>query len=128
MNIADYFESLRSRILNDSFILHVDIIKERNRSKNGHIRARLVLVDDSILEFSEYIEQNIKEEIILVTYSYHWADSAGKLLFRWDNVPHFPDLANFPHHIHNGKTGDVKAGKSVNLFAVLDEIGSYLKK
>ena len=45
MNISDYFESLRLCILNDSFILHVDILRERNRSKNGHFRARLIFFD-----------------------------------------------------------------------------------
>ena len=128
MSISDYFESLRLRILNDSFILHVDILRERNRSKNGHFRARLIFFDNSTLEFSEYVEQNVKNEVVLVTYSYHWADSSGNLLRRWDNAPHFPDLPNFPDHMHNGKTGDVSAGNSVNLFSVLDEIASILKK
>jgi hypothetical protein len=81
-----------------------------------------------MLEFSEYVEQNAKDEIVLVTYSYHWADSAGNLLRRWDNAPHFPNLPNFPYHIHDGKTGDVKVGNSVNLFSVLDVIASILKK
>ena len=128
MNISDYFESLRLRILNDSFILHVDILRERNRSKNGYLRARLVFVDNSMLEFPEYIEQNAQNEIALVTYSYHWTDSIGNMLQRWDNAPHFPGLPNFPLHIHNGNTGDVTDGNPVNLFFVLDEIGSVLKK
>lgn len=128
MNISDYFESLRLRILNDSFILHVEILRERNRSKNGHFRARLIFFDNSMLEFSEYVEQNVKNEVVLVTYSYQWTDSAGNLISRWDNALHFPDLPNYPHHIHSGKTGDVTAGNSVNLLSVLDEIASILKK
>jgi hypothetical protein len=128
MNIAAYFESLRSRILTDSFIADVDILRERNRSKNGHFRARLTFSDNGTLEFSEYVEQNAAEEIALVTYSYHWADTAGNLLRRWDNALHHPNLPNFPHHTHNGETGDVTPGNPINLFSVLDEIATILKK
>lgn len=128
MNIAVYFESLRNRILADSFIVNVDVLRERNRSKNGHFRAQLVFSDGSTLEFSEYVEQDAAGEIHLITYSYHWADSAGNLLWRWDNTPHHPGLPVFPHHRHEGKTGEVASAKPVNLLAVLDEIAARLQK
>jgi len=40
----------------------------------------------------------------------------------WDNTPHFPNLPNAPHHIHDGKTGEVTPGKPISIFVVLDEI------
>jgi len=33
-------------------------------------------------------------------YRYHFQDEQNKLVFRYDNTPHFPGLENFPHHKH----------------------------
>lgn len=33
-------------------------------------------------------------------YSYHCQDSAGNLVFRYDNAPHWVEIATFPHHKH----------------------------
>lgn len=33
-------------------------------------------------------------------YRYHFQNEQSKLVFRYDNTPHFPDLENFPHHKH----------------------------
>lgn len=122
MNIAEYFKSVKKRILTDSFIVDFEVLKERDRSKNGHLRVRIFFQNESMLEFSEYLEENVNNEVVLVSYSYHWIDKNGNLLRRWDNTPHFPDLPNAPHHIHEGETGEVTPGKPTNIFAVLDEI------
>lgn len=127
MNIAEYFESVKDRILTDSFVIDFKILKYVDRSNNGHMRARIIFSDDSNLEFSEFIEQNSENEIRLVTYSYHWSDKNDNLVRRWDNANHFPKLKNFPHHIHDGKTGEVTSGKPINIFEALDEIAASLK-
>lgn len=128
MNIAEYFESVKDRLLTDSFVIDFKILKYVDRSNNGHLRARIILSDNSSLEFSEFIEQSTEGEIRLVTYSYHWTDKTGNLIRRWDNTLHFPKLKNAPHHIHNGKTGKVTSGKLVNIFEVLDKISSAINK
>lgn len=122
MTIAEYFESVKKRILTDSFVRNFEVLKERDRSENGHLRVRVIFRDESILEFSEYIEQNANSEIALISYSYHWTTQNNELLRRWDNTPHFPNLPNAPHHIHDGGTGEATPGKPINIFAVLDEI------
>lgn len=33
-------------------------------------------------------------------YRYHFQDEQNKLVFRYDNTPHFSNLENFPHHKH----------------------------
>jgi len=45
MNIAEYFESVKERILTDSFVLDLKILKQVDRSNNGHLRARIVFTD-----------------------------------------------------------------------------------
>ena len=128
MNVAEYFESVKERILTDSFVLDLKILKQVDRSNNGHLPARITFSDNSILEFSEFIDQSTNDEVRLVTYSYHWSDEHDNLIRRWDNALHYPNLDNFPHHIHNGETDKVTSGKPINIFEVLDEIVLSLNK
>ncbi|GAB4497059.1 MAG: hypothetical protein OHK0052_08000 [Anaerolineales bacterium] len=75
----------------------------------------------TLLEFSEFVTQNAKDEIQVITYSYHWSDNNHRLIRRWDNTPRFPALENFPHHIHLTES-QVIPGNPMNIFRVLDEI------
>ncbi|KAA0253127.1 MAG: hypothetical protein KPEEDBHJ_01446 [Anaerolineales bacterium] len=127
MKPAEYLESVKNLLLTDLRIARHQIVREAEEAGKAYIRARLTLSDDSFLEFSEYIEKLSEDEIQITDYSYHWQDKNGRFLRRWDNAPHYPDLENFPHHIHEG---DAKArpGKPVNIFDVLDEIASVINK
>ena len=127
MTIADYFETIKEHLLVVSFVADFKISKQVERSKNGHIRARMMFTDRSRLEFSEFVEQNAGKEILVVTYSYHWSDESDTLICRWDNTPHFPKLENFPHHIHTS-ADLVLPGKPINIFGVLGEIEKTLNK
>jgi murein L,D-transpeptidase YcbB/YkuD len=128
MNIAEYFESVKDRSLADSFVMDFKILKYVDRSNNGHMRARVIFSDDSNLEFSEFIEQTTNDEIRLVTYSYHWSDKNGNPIRRWDNALHYPDLENFPHHIHDDGTDKITPGTPTNIFAILDEIAKTINR
>jgi hypothetical protein len=59
---------------------------------------RLDLPDGYLLDiyFNETLEK----------YSYTLV-RGGQRVLGWDNAPHYPELANFPHHVHylNGQVG-----------------------
>jgi predicted AlkP superfamily phosphohydrolase/phosphomutase len=126
MNSMDYLESVRNFLLTDSRINGHQILREYEDVEKSYIRARLTLTDESVLEISEYIEQDTKNEITIIAYSYHWSDHDGKLLRRWDNTKHFPKLKDFPNHIHDGETNEVTPGAPINIFAILDEIAKII--
>lgn len=101
MSIDDYFLSI-DRILSTPIIFSTNIIKEKRSSAIGLLYGEIVFLDFSKLIFMEYVEL---ENIVQVkTYSYHFQDSEGDLIFRYDNAPHFPKLKSFPNHkhIHSG--------------------------
>ena len=123
MIVSDYLHAIKDRILADPAVASFRLMRERVTLTDGYIRARLVLVDGSYLEFAEYV-QVAEATIQVVTYSYHWATKDNHLIRRWDNTPHFPQLSNFPHHIHQGEA--VVAGQPVDIFVVLDEIAHSL--
>lgn len=126
MNPAEYLEVVKTRLITDTIVASVDIRRERFTLADAHLRAHLELVDGSTLEFSEYVQRRPDGAIEVVTYSYHWSDTQGDLIRRWDNTPHYPDLAGFPHHLHQGPGDTVLPGQPIDIFTVLDSIASVL--
>jgi hypothetical protein len=122
MTPAEYLASIRERLIADPLVISFKIRRERLTPSDGHIRAVLLLSDGGGLEFSEYFRSTNTGQIVTATYSYHWSDATDKPISRWDNTPHFPGLADFPHHVHDGRTGDVLPVQPMNIFTVLDEI------
>jgi hypothetical protein len=126
MTVIEYLDAIKERLTTAPVVADFSIVRERVTLVDGHLRARLVISDGSMLEFSEYVQRSPDGQIDVVTYSYHWADADGNLIRRWDNTPHFPDPPGFPHHIHDGSTDSVAAGKLVSIFLILDEIAQLL--
>ena len=67
--------------------------------KRVNLRVRVRFADGSLLEFNEavIVEANVIEHL---DYRYHLQDVRNRLLLRYDNTPHFPDVDTFPHHKH----------------------------
>ena len=88
------------------------------------LKLRIVLPDESILFTKEYIDERVRK------YSFHWQRADTTWLVRWDNVPHFPKLASFPHHRHDyhSPTETVSDSYGITLSEVLDYIYSQLTR
>ena len=63
-------------------------LRIRIRFSNGF----LLELNDAILMESGHIKH--------LCYRYHLQDGENKLVFRYDNTPHFPNIATFPNHKH----------------------------
>jgi hypothetical protein len=65
-----------------------------------------------------------------IAYSYQLFTT--KPVLRWDNAPHYPSLANFPHHFHDDTEttypSDLSGDPLADLSAVLAEIVAYTKQ
>lgn len=59
------------------------------------LRVTAVLRDGSRLELREFLFADGSRK-----YAYHWMAADGSLRRRWDNAPHWPDVATAPHHVH----------------------------
>jgi Family of unknown function (DUF6516) len=123
--VDEYHQAVKVRLIADPLVLQFDIRRERSGISDGHLRARVTLSNGDQLEFSEYVHQ-AQGQIEIVTYSFHWSDSAGNLIRRWDNVPHFLHLSQAPDHIHDGSEQTVIPGMPTSLMQVLDEISAHL--
>lgn len=64
------------------------------------LQVTAVLRDGSRLEMREYVFADGGRK-----YAYHWMAADGSLRRRWDNAPHWPEVATAPHHLHlSGQT------------------------
>ncbi len=126
MTIDEYISRVKERLLNDPNVSSFHIVRERATQIDGHLRVRVDLPRGSHLDFSEYVRRTPDGEIVVATYSYHWADANQRLIRRWDNAFHHPTLPNFPHHIHMDAEESVHAGEPVDIFFVLATIGKLI--
>ena len=91
------------------------------------VECRLRYWDGSMLRISEkLVEETVrlrKDE-----YVYHYQAQDGSLIFRYDNVPHYPDVSTHPHYKHVGVgAGErVEAAQPPQLTDVLREIDALL--
>ncbi len=76
--------------------------------------GKIVFYNNSILEFTESITPDRSK------YRYHYMDSNGNLIFRYDNVPHHHELATFPDHKHYHDK--VVESEPIDLRQVIEEI------
>lgn len=88
-------------------------------------RFRISLKEDGLLEIMERVVYSKHDAKLQVkTYKYHWKDKRNRLIKRWDNAPHFPDLESFPDHIHMGEENVVMIGKPMTvleMFSIVDQ-------
>jgi len=94
-------------------------------NRASEFSARVRFWDGSLLE----IEETMVVGRITVTkrrYSYHYQDSQGELIFRYDNAPHHPELPDFPAHKHVGGQEKPEPAPAPDLADVLCEIDAIL--
>lgn len=97
--IETYFEQLEEIINHSSLILRSDLEKIKFDDFSGIIRGRLHF-DKGILDFIDVLTTKNNPMYIKKKYKYHFMNAEGDLIFRYDNVPHHPELKSFPHHKH----------------------------
>ena len=117
--ISEYLDHLSSQCLLSPVIASFTITAEREFADRGYFRARLTLINGDFLEVSEYVILQ-QGKCATQEYRYQWMDASQQhLRKRWDNAKHFPDLPNFPHHIHDGSETHVVSGKALSILELL---------
>lgn len=77
-----------------SVIVKFEVLEYKVFHGGFYIKLKADIKDDTTLAISEYSDKNERN------YSYHWQDSRGKLICRWDNSPHHKSINSYPHHKH----------------------------
>jgi len=84
----------------------IEVERFRIVGASYELRATIALKDGSTLFVKDYLFLDGTRK-----YAYHWQDREGRLKNRWDNAPHWRDVASYPHHQHVGSEGDVTSSE-----------------
>ncbi len=83
-------------------------------------KAEVQLIDGSRLYINEvYIDATLRK------YAYYRLTPGGEILQGWDNAPHHPEIASYPHHIH--QQGLVQPSSVRSLDDVLTLLETHLQ-
>lgn len=116
---ASYLTEVELALVGSPIVQEYEIVRFKINVDDGSIRLRAVLINGDFLEASEYFILRSGSRIT-VDYRYQWMDSTRmQLRRRWDSTPHYPGLANFPHHIHLDAEGTVVPGRVLSLLDLL---------
>jgi len=121
MQVKDYFSEIQNLLRGSAFIENVDVKYDAKSKTVGLIHGNIGMVDGSTLQFLELIDRK-DNEIIRPKYRFHFMDSADKMIFRYDNAPHHPEVPTYPHHKHIRDEEKLKQSKEIGLRDVLSEI------
>jgi hypothetical protein len=94
----------------------INVLKLVDEETVNLLKIKAEVSDGSILYINEMHTQYYQK------YSYHWQETNGDLIIRWDNKPHWRELRTFPHHKHIGDRDNVVPSHRVTLEEVFTEI------
>ena len=106
-------------------------MREIEPDRVGIVEGRVRFWDGSLLRFAESLSIR-GVSLVKQRYAYHYQTSSAHLVFRYDNVPHHPNVPTHPHHKHVGDparaTETVVASVAPDLSEVLREIDLHLQQ
>jgi hypothetical protein len=88
-----------------------------------NLRIRVRFPKGYMLEWNEAVIGE-EEHVEHLAYRYHFQDRENKLIFRYDNTPHFPGFKTFPNHKHLPES--VIPANRPSVREVLDEVNEEL--
>lgn len=83
-----------------------------------NVRLRVRFENGKLLEINEAVIIEAGQ-IRHLGYRYHFQDQANRIIFRYDDTPHFPGLFSFPHHKHTAT--EVQAVQKPSILEAIKE-------
>jgi len=96
------------------------VIRYEQEAEAYLLHLSALLQDDSRLELRDYLFADGSRN-----YAYQWMEADGALRRRWDNAPHWPDVATAPHHVHLPSQEAPEPSTVTNLEDLLQFIQSW---
>jgi hypothetical protein len=120
---GDYLTYVKALIVANPQVTDWKMLREEAQDDLGLFRCRITLRDGSLLELFERF-QVVGEKLQITKYRFHWQDAAGRLVKRWDNAAHHPEISTHPHHVHDGNENNVISHGPISAEDILGIIAS----
>ncbi len=121
--VDDYLAYVKALIIANPKVADWKALREEAQGDLGMFRYRITFHDGSLLEMFEHF-QIVNGELLVTKYRHHWQDAAGRLLKRWDNAAHHPEVSTHPHHVHDGSEENVSSSEPISAEEILAMIAS----
>ena len=120
---GDYLTYVKALIVANPQVTDWKMLREEAQDDLGLFRCRITLRDGSLLELFEHF-QVVGEKLQITKYRFHWQDAAGRLVKRWDNAAHHPEISTHPHNVHDGNEDNVISHGPISAEDILGIIAS----
>ncbi len=107
-------------LANNPLVSQYDVLLYEQTDVKFQLKLRIEFIDRSILFTNDYVGVDRQK------YAFHWQQADGTWLMRWDNASHFLELASFPHHKHDYRSGSEVVMDSFNIS--LSEVLEYIQR
>ena len=114
----DYLAYIKALIIANPQVAGWKTLREEAQGDLGLFRYQVTYYDGSILEMFERF-QIVNGKPLVAKYRFHWQDAAGRLLKRWDNAAHHPQVSTQPHHVHDGSEENVNSSEPFSAEQIL---------
>jgi uncharacterized protein DUF6516 len=120
--IDAHFEAFETEIISDPLVIFTDLYRFYTSRETGYVKGEITFIDGSFLVVFQHVRIEA-EELTVTDYRYHYMTAENKLIFRYDNAPHYPQMGTFPHHKHlPSGVQDATMPSSNDLLAEIDSI------
>lgn len=116
MKVQDILDALSS----SEVVEEVEVVVLVQEPGRQALRAVATLVGGYVLHINEALGRDFRR------YSYH-VQKETKMVRRWDNAPHWPDMKTFPHHLHIESEKNISECREVFVEDVLNEIETIIR-
>ena len=136
LSLIDYKEFIYNLLDKYNFIISTIEPKENKdfvENRNDYslvINGRINFIDNSFLDVREYIVFE-DQKLFTKKYAYQYQKDEIIKIFRYDNVPHWPNIKTFPEHKHNflsksDEPGILEESYNISLSKVFKEISTII--
>jgi hypothetical protein len=91
-----------------------DIVQYEIAGLHSRLKLKIVFANSTELYVRDILLDGQQRK-----YAFHWQDSSGRLIARWDNAAHWPQITTYPHHKHVSNPECVVASEATTLEEVL---------
>ena len=97
--IEAHFDSIEKVILGNPLVILNNLHRTYTSPETGYIKGEITFIDSSLLIIFQHVRVE-RDKVIITDYRYHYMGTDNRLIFRYDNAPHHPEINTFPHHKH----------------------------